>query len=415
MFNEFYSRDISKKVRSAKMARARNGNFLCSYAPYGYKLDPQNRHHLIVDEEVAPVVRRIFAMRQQGLSYLSIAKALNEQKILTPRDYYYKCAGRENPRNVTHAWCDVSVKEILKHEDYIGNLVQFKTGSISYKNHKQTSRPKENWIRCEGTHEAIIDRGTWDAVQALNQKSMRFRPQKEGEVTLFSGLLRCADCHKSMKLSRDFNQRKDGHRNNHHAYICGTYSRAGSHACTPHRTRMSILEDLVKEDIQRQAQRILCDEDAVVRELRNRLNAAGNAERTAAERSLKAARTRLAQLDKLIAKSYEEMVAGDIPREVLLDLIDKYQAEHREKTEQAQALAVILEQSEETEQDIQKWVKLIKQYMNVEELDRELLLKLIDKIIVGQKKVVDGVEQQSIIIVYNFVGEVELPPSLFDN
>ena len=109
------------------------------------------------------------------------------------------------------------------------------------------------------------------------------------------------------------------------------------------------------------------------------------------------------------------MVAGDIPREVLLDLIDKYQAEHREKTEQAQALAVILEQSEETEQDIQKWVKLIKQYMNVEELDRELLLKLIDKIIVGQKKVVDGVEQQSIIIVYNFVGEVELPPSLFDN
>ncbi|MVB09656.1 hypothetical protein CAFE_03180 [Caprobacter fermentans] len=407
LFNEFYSRDISKKVRSAKMARAKGGNYLCAYAPYGYRHDPQNHAHLIVDETVAPVVRRMFDMRMRGLSYLLIAKALNEEKVLSPRDYYYKCLGKENPRRVTHTWSDITVKEFLSNEAYIGNTVQFKTGSISYKNHKRVDKPQENWIRCEGTHEAVVDRETWDTVQEINRKKSRFRSQKEGTVTLFSGLLQCADCRGSMKMARDYNTRKDGHMNNRHAYICCTYSRGGIHACAPHRIMMHVLTDLVKEDIQKHARRILLDEDTVVRELIRRKNADSTSERATAERKLQVLRERVSQLDKLIAKAYEEMVAGDIPREVLLGLVDRYQSERNEKNGLAGELAERLAKSEETEQDIHRWVELIKRYMNVEEIDRDLLLRLIDKIIVGQKIEMEGVLQQSIIIVYNFVGALD--------
>ena len=407
LFNEMYSRDIGKKVVSAKKIRAKNGKYMCAYAPMGYIKNPDNPSSLLIDEGAAPIIRRIFAMRRQGLGYRGIAALLNEEKRLPPRDYYYQQLGKENPRKTTHTWSDIVVREILRNEVYIGNVVQFKTGVISFKNHKIIDKPEESWIRCENVHEALIDRETWEIVQSLGAKSKTYRTNSSGEVSLFSGLLECADCGSSMKFIRDCNRRKDGSRLNHHAYICCNYSKGGAHACSPHRTMEWLLTDLVKRDIKKQSERILNDEDTVVRELMRHRNASDSSKRDACERQLRSAKQRLAELDRLIAKSYEEMVSGEIPRDILLGLLEKYQSEKREAAELVDELTQQLAQSQESERDIRTWTGLMKRNMAVEEIDRALLMRLIDKIVVGQKREENGVDCQDITIIYNLVGRVE--------
>lgn len=407
VLNEWYSRDQSKKVKSAKLARANSGFNMCCYAPYGYIKNPDRKPPYLIDETAAPIVRRIFAMRCGGLGYRGIATALNSEGVVPPRDHYYNLRGKENPRSVTHTWSDITVKEILKNEVYIGNLVQFKTGSLSYKNHKQVRKPPENWIRTENSHEPLVTVEQWEKAQELANKSLNYRRTSDGSMSLFSGLLQCADCGKSMKFCRDYNERKDGHRNNHHAYLCGTYARGGADACSPHRTLESIFVTLILEDIREKAARIAIDEDAVVAEIKRKKNADTTAEQRAAESSLQSIRTRLTELERLITRLYEEMVLGDIPREMVLEMMEKYKREQQEKSILAAQLAEQLTHSREVEHDIREWVSLIRRYVGVEELDRELLILLVDKIIVGQKATVNGEERQEITIVYNLVGQVD--------
>lgn len=407
VLNEWYSRDQSKKVKSAKMARANSGFNMCCYAPYGYTKNPDRKPPYFVDETAAPTVRRIFSMRCGGLGYRAIAAILNSEGVTPPRDHYYGLLGKENPRRMNHRWSDKTVKDILSNEAYIGRLVQFKTGSISYKNHKQIRKPPENWVRVENSHEPLVSMELWEKAQALASQSRNYRRTRDGSISLFSGLLVCSDCGQSMKFSRDYNERKDGHRNNHHAYVCGSYSRGGAGACTPHRTRQSVFADLVLEDIREKAARIAVNEDAVIAELKRRKQAATTSEQRTKERNLQALKTRLSELDRLITKLYEEMVLGDIPREVVLEMMEKYKKEQEEKSIQAAELAEQLTHSQEVDHDIREWVSLIRRYVSIEELDRELLIQLVDKIIVGQKTTVNGEERQDITIVYNLVGQVD--------
>ena len=221
---------------------------------------------------------------------------------------------------------------------------------------------------------------------------------------MFSGLLKCNDCGRSMKFARDSNTRKDGHKNNHHAYICCGYSQGGKAVCSPHRTLESIFSDLILGDIREKARLIAIDEDAVIAEIKRKKQADTTWEQKALKKSLQTLRHRLSELERLIGKLYEEMVLGDIPREMVLWMMKKYKKEQQEKSILAAQLAEQLTHSQEVEHDIREWVSLIRKYMGVEELDRELLIKLVDKIVVGQKKVVDGVERQEITITYNLVG-----------
>lgn len=407
VLNEWYSRDQSKKVKSAKVARAQNGYNMCAYAPYGYLKNDDRKPPYIIDETAAPIVRRIFDMRCSGMGYRSISSKLNLEGLIPPRDHYYNLIGKENPRQVSHTWSDITIREILKNEVYIGNLVQFKKGSISYKNHKQVDKLPENWIRVEGTHEPIISIEQWNKAVELAQKSKTYRSTKAGEVSLFSGLMQCADCGMGMKFVRDSNTRKDGHKNNHHAYICCTYSKGGKGACSPHRTLQSVFSDLILGDIREKARLIAIDERAVIAEIKRKKQADTTSEQKALEKNLQALRHRLAELERLITKLYEEMVLGDIPREMVLEMMEKYKKEQQEKSILAAQLAEQLTHSKEVEHDIREWVSLIRRYMGVEELDRELLIKLVDKIVVGQKTVADGLERQEITIVYNLVGQID--------
>lgn len=407
LVNEWYSRDQSKKVKSAKVARAKNGYFMGAYAPYGYIKNEQKQPPLLVDEHAAPTVRRIFEMRATGMGYRTIATKLNEEQIIPPREYYYNSIGKPNPKKGLKVWSDVVVRELLKNESYIGNIVQMRKGTISYKNKTQVNRPEEEWVRAIGTHEPIVSMELWETARKLANRGTVGKSNKDGEISLFSGLLKCGDCGRSMKFIRDSNTRKDGHRNNHHAYICCGYSQAGKAVCSPHRTRESIFSDLILSDIREKAQLITLDENAIIAEIKRKKQADTTSEQKGMEKNLQSLRHRLSELERLITKLYEEMVLGDIPREMVLDMMEKYKKEQQEKSILAAQLAEQLTHSQEVDNDIHEWVSLIRSSMGIDKLDRELLIKLVDKIVVGQKTVVDGVERQEITIIYSLVGQID--------
>ena len=406
LINEWYSRDQSKKVKSAKKARAGNGFFMGAYAPYGYIKNENKQPPLLIDEYPANVVRQIFDMRTKGLGYRSIAVKLNDQKIIPPREYYYNSIGKPNPRNGRKAWSDVVVRELLKNEAYIGNLVQMRKGTISYKNKTQITRPEEEWVRAIGTHEPIVTLEQWEIARKLADKGTLGRSNKDGNMSLFSGVLKCSDCGRSLKFTRDSNTRKDGHRNNHHAYICCGYSQGGRAICSPHRTLESVFEELIFTDMKAKSRAIVLNEKQVIDEIRAKKNAKTSTEEKAIKNKLQALIKRIAELESLIGKSYEEMLLGEIPRETVVAMIEKYKTEQNEKKVLKAETEKKITHLQNVEDDIGRWVSLIKKYVGLEELDRELLLKLVDKIIVGQKQTIDGVDRQEISISYNFVGEI---------
>ena len=406
LFNEFYCRDLSKKVKTGRNVRCQSGKYLGSYAPLGYILDPTDRYRYLVDEKGAQLVRRIFQMRCDGMSYLGISKRLNDEGVITPRDYWYQQREKPNPRRLTHKWTDITIKQILTNEAYIGNMVQQKTGHISYKNKKIVQKPEEEWIRAEGTHEAIIDPETWETVQRLAGSAKKYRSDKEKQPSLFSGLLQCADCGMSMKITKDMRPNRDGKSRDLHAYICRTYANGGLNACGAHRMREPVLIEIVKMNLQKHAERISFEEDTVRRDLLFRKDKEVDADAGVMKNELAVLEARLGELDRIIENLYEDKVSGKIPQNVFDRLLSKYEKERIECQNGTDSLRTEIASTEQTAFDIDRWIALVKNYMSVQTIDRTLLMSLIEKIIVSERKDDNGKKVQDIRIVYNFVGEV---------
>ena len=208
VMNDLYARDTSSKIRAVKQSTFRTGKYVGCYAPIGYRKSPEDKHILEIDPVTAPVVLRIFDMRLQGDGFRKIARTLNEEGVPSPRGFYYMAEGRPNLRGETPYWNDVTVKTILRNEVYLGHMVQNKTGTVSYKVHKQVSKPKEDWIKVEHTHEPLISQEVWDAVQRLDNHPSKGRSGSDGVISLFAGVLYCADCGGSMRYQRDYRSRK---------------------------------------------------------------------------------------------------------------------------------------------------------------------------------------------------------------
>ena len=267
LFNEFYSRDTSKKVKAVKRACAESGKFMGTYPAYGYKRDPEDKHHLVIDEETAPMVRRIFAMRAAGTGFRAIAVTLNEEGVLPPGALYYQRKGRSDPRNVNHKWAETTVKALIRSEVYIGNMVQGKTGTLSYKSRKLINKPEEEWIRVEGTHEPIISREVWDTVVSIDKKKVRKTPPTDGIRSIFTGLVYCADCGFKMRNHIERFTYKDGTPGRYSSFICGNYARSGKSACTIHSIYENVLEELVLTDIREKARFVECDGERLAEQI----------------------------------------------------------------------------------------------------------------------------------------------------
>ena len=402
LFNEFYCRDLSKKVKTGRKVRCQQGKYLGSYAPLGYVLDPKDRYHYVIDPFGAELVKRIFAMRCGGMSILAIARKLNDEGIITPRDYWYQLREKENPRNISHKWTDVTVGQILRNEAYIGNMVQNKSGHMSYKNKKCIAKPPEEHIKIEGTHEPIIDTETWEAVRKMDSKK-KFRSGKDNRPSMFGGLLKCADCGMALKISKDMRPKADGKSRDLHSYICRTYSNGGKNACTPHRIREPVLIEIVRQNLAQYIQKLKYSESELRKELMARKD---NNDIKSVKQQLAYSNKRIAELDKLIENLYVDKVNGTIPQSAFDRLIQKYEAEHAGLEEKASALKTRIEDTAKAKDDVNRWIEIMKGYMKNGEIDRPLLMSLIDTITVGEVRKENGEKVRDIRIKYNFVGEI---------
>ena len=407
LFNEFYSRDTSKKVKAVKRACAENGKFMGTYPAYGYKRDNEDKHHLVIDEDTAPIVRRIFSMRATGMGFTGIAAQLNEEGIPPPGVLYYQRKGQSDPRRVNHKWADQTVKNMVRNEVYIGNMVQGKTGTVSYKNKKLISKPEDEWIRVEGTHEPIISQEIWDTVQSIDQKRVRKNAASDGIRSVFTGLVYCAECGFKMRNHTEKFTYKDGSPGRYSSFICGNYARSGKSACTIHTIYENVLEQIVLEDIREKARFAAHDPEMLAQHILRLKDKEAQSHRTSCEQELKAVKTRLDELERLMQSLYEDKYSGTVPQSVFQTLMRKYETERAEKAAALPELELKLKAHMENRQDAGRWTEIIRQYTEITKLDESMLFALVDRIEVGEAQKVRGVRVRDVKVYYRYVGNVD--------
>ena len=407
LFKEFYSRDTSKKVKAVKKACAENGKFMGTYPAFGYKRDPADKHHLIIDEETAPIVRRIFAMRASGMPYRRIATTLNAEGIQPPRDRYYQRQGEDNPRQVNHQWADATIKVIIHNEVYIGNMVQGRFGKLSYKSNKLVSKPKDEWIRVEGTHEPLISREVWDTVVSIGENGIRKRETSDGIKSIFVGLLYCADCGFKMRNNVERFTYKDGRSGRYSSFICGNYGRSGKSACTVHTIYENALHEIVLRDIREKARYVTYDRESLMERIVRMKDKEQNSRLASWEQELKVTAARVRELEKLMESLYKDKYDGVIPALVFQTLMQRYEAERAQKAEAIPDLERKVQEQRMKQNDASRWANLIQKYSELTELDETILLELVERIEIGETQIQNGIRFRDVKVFYRYVGNVD--------
>ena len=402
--NEMYARDVSKKTKAAKKAKARDGQFIGSKAPFGYKIDPNDRHLLIVDEPAAQVVKRIFRLASEGVGYNKMAKIFREEKVLTPIAYF----NLNNPDyfksdywRKEFDWHVTSIRAILNNEVYLGKLVYGKQRNKSMKSKEKVRNPKEDWIVVENCHEPIITQELWDTVhKILNAKH---RPAKAGEVQMFAGLLYCSDCGHCLTYSQK--QRKDG--SYHGAYSCWMYKTHGKEYCASHYITFDTIYELVLIDIQRNLfqYRKNTDKFKSILSRKYQSDSQKQAEQITLEYEQK--QKRCEELDKIISRLYEDNVLGRIGDERYESMSQSYELEQVEIKKALPILKSKIDELKRQSDCADNFINVIKKYTIIDKLDAAILNELIDKILVHHKEQAeDGRTFQQIEIYYRFVGKL---------
>jgi site-specific DNA recombinase len=404
VLNEWYPRDISKKVRQVKKAAARQGKFMGSQAPYGYKKSPDDKHILLIDEPAAAIMRRIFFEFAGGDSARMISERLNQEEIDCPRFYHAKYAGGQTPKpSENNNWGSTSVLQMLKNQAYIGNMVQGKRQVSSFKTKKRRTINPEDWIIVEGTHEPIIDCETWDRVQKrLLSKGHRVqRKHDDKELSLFAGVLRCADCGSILAYTtKHVKDRKIG------IYRCTRYVNNGKTACSPHYIQEDTLSAFVLNDIRLYARFAAADRERITRQLVATMNQSQGQETRILEKQMHEAQNRLATIEANVKSLYEDKCLGKLPEKIFQNLLSDFIAEQTNLEDKLHDLQQQLCNREYTENEIGKWLRLISQYMEIKELDRQTVMELIESITISEGNRENSKRTQEITIQYRFIGNL---------
>lgn len=408
LFNEQYAKDTSKKVKAALKVKAANGEQLCTYAPLGYKKDPNRRNHLVIDEENRWIVEQIFDMAAHGMGAAKIVGQLIDNKVPTSawlnfqRYGYFAHIFQDQPESKRYQWSISQVKNMLIDEVYIGNSIYGRHAKVSYKSKKIVHKPREEWKRVEGTHEPIIDKEVFDLVQ--QQIVKRRRPQKDCTTQIFAGLLQCADCGWNLRFHQTRKPSKV-----YRSFMCGHYAIMGKRSnCTSHHISYEVLYSCVLSRLQYWAAEAQKDEKGLLQRLLNAERKESAKAGKDASSKLRRDSKRLQELDTLFAKLYEDHILGKMNERNFSMLSEKYQQEQAELEKEIEDLNKQLAKDKQDSTNAQKWVSLISQYTNLEELSAELLNTLIEKIIIHDAtKDADGNKEQEIEIYYRFVGKID--------
>ena len=403
IMNEWYARDVSKKIKSAYRTKAQKGEFTGPYAPYGYRKSPEDKHKLIIDEETAPIVKRIFELAASGVSPFRITTILKKDGILKPRAYTMETAGKYvSAKNVKYPydWGNQTIIQMLRNRVYLGHMVNNKSTTQSFKSKKLVALPEEQWIEVKNTHEPIVDEHTFMLAQKAAQ--VKRRPNHKGESQIFAGLLKCGDCGKALSYAKRQNRSYTG------SYACNTFRRYGKSYCSMHYVTYEALYDIVLGDINKQAKMAHLEPDNLLEQIAQMNNIKNKRQMAQAEKEILRTEKRFAELDVIIKRLYEDNVLGKLTDERFMVLSREYEDEQKQIKESIVSLKTQVTAFSDTQESSERFAKVVQKYCDIKELDAVILNELIDKIVIHECEYVNGERTQKIDIYYNFVGLLQM-------
>ena len=405
IMNEYYAKDISRKRRIVNKMKG-NAGVPLSPPPYGYIKNPDDPRFWVVEPEAAEVVRRIYRMALEGYGLAETAAQLAADGVVNPT-YYWRSRGtsRGGSKSTVEPtkWGHTTVKKILTLQEYCGDVINFKSYSKSYKMKKRIENPEENRAIFLNVHEAIIDRQTWEKVQALQKGTRRKKPTVTQEPSVFSGLLKCPEC--GGNLNFHFNQ------NNHDIkfFSCQNHNSGYRKCSKTHYIRLDFLEQVVLYEVKRLACFASEYENDFIKAMIGR--SAKVAENTALrkQRELDALTARDRELDMLFERLYEDNVAGKIDDARFAKMSKRYEQEQGENAKKIKALRLELKKDESKRMDIDDFLETVRRYTDATTITKRMVAELIDHIEVYHAEKQDGVTNQRVVIYYNCIGAFDVP------
>ena len=405
IMNEWYAKDISKKRKIVNKMKG-NAGIPLSQPPYGYIKNPDDPRFWVIDPEAADVVRRIYDMALEGYGLAEIATALGRDGIVNPT-YYWRSKGvnRSGSKSTLEPtkWGHTTVKKILTLQEYCGDVINFKSYSKSYKMKRRIENPEENRAIFLDVHEPIIDRATWEKVQALQKGTRRKKPTVTQEPSVFSGRLKCPEC--GGNLNFHFNQK------NHDIkfFSCQNHNSGLRKCSATHYIRLDFLEQVVLYEVNRLAAFANEYEHDFVKAMLGRSAKVAENDRARKQRELNALLTRDKELDMLFERLYEDNVAGKIDDARFARMSKRYEQEQGEIGAKVKTLRLELKKAEGQQMDMEDFLETVRRYTHVTKITQRMVSELIDHIDVYQAEKQDGVTNQQVVIHYNCIGAFDVP------
>ena len=407
ILNEMYARDISKKIRSSHRLRGSMGEPL-SQPPYGYMKSPENKKKWIIDPEAATVVKSIFKMCLDGKGNETIARELQENKVLIPMAYWRSKGlnrGGKKTQTNPYKWCKTTIQKILSQQEYCGDIINFKTYSKSFKNKTRYENSKENWAVFKDVNEPIIDRETFETVQKFISKTKRRAPKKEnGERSIFNGLIYCGDCHSKMRYHTSTSNKEI------HYFTCSDNKVDYRGKCPGrHYVRADALEEVVKLELRRLVKMLEIDESYFAQLILRKNDEEREKDKKFLESELQKAIARSSTVSQLYEKLYEDNVIGKVSDEWFVELSHKYEKERMDLKAKIADTRHKIEELKNTNSEYGKFISAIRRFMQMDNLTSPLLRELIDHIDIFETEGTGKSRTQRIVIYYRFIGYIELP------
>lgn len=381
LINDEYCRDTSIKIRTSLNGKKKKGEFIGAFPSYGYIKDPKDKHKLIIDEVAADIVKKIFNWNvNEGLGKIAICHKLNDLGILNPTGHKKLELGQNynnyGIKDNTYTWTPSTVRNILNNEVYIGNTVQGKRRTKSYKVHKVEVVPKEEWVRVENTHEPIIDKKTFAKAQELSRRDTKVS-QKTNELSIWAGLLKCADCKRAMNKKSSTN--KSGSK--YEYYICSTYRKKSNNLCTKHTIKEELLEKAVLQALNLHID-LLIDTEEIIKQINE--SSFQNTKNENIENMIIAKQNDISKISNFKRTLYEDWKNADITREEYLEYKQKYENDIERLKQHIERLQNEKQKYETQNKSSNKWIEKFKEQKGITELSRDIMMELIDCIYVHE-------------------------------
>ncbi|GAA6396769.1 DUF4368 domain-containing protein [Solibaculum mannosilyticum] len=404
IMNEWYAKDMSRKMRSSLRTKSRQG-YAIGQPPLGYMHDPENPKRWIIDPEGAEIVRHIYALRKAGASINDIAAQLKREKVLIPSVYAQRKGFKNPTKRATRGeflWDTSMVRKILLNRLYVGDVVNFRTYSRSYKLKDRLPNPEENWEIHIGVHEPVIDRDEWEAIQKTFGDT-KCRKPKYIPKNMFAGYLQCSDCGANLNY-------KYTHDNPENHYFSCRNKRANNGLCSKtHHIRVDVLTEIVTRNLSDLVRFASVFEDEFVKIVMDEHYKQIQIQQKKNQEALQTALSRSREVDILYERLFEEKILGNLTEERFHKLSEKYEDEQSELSQRIRYLKKIVAEEQNHEMNAEGFLQLVRKYTDIKELTPEILHEFIDKIVVHHREVQFGKTVQKVEIYYRMIGKVELP------